>query len=220
MTVPQLVYDRRSKWVCFILGGAATLCLYQWTNRIFLTEPHLLKFDAVDSIMPFWPWTVWVYFTEYIFFIVAYFGLRSSALVTRYFYAYMAILITSIAIFIIFPVTFPRADYPVAGVTFSEHALIFLRTYMDSPANCLPSLHVSSCYISALCFWQESRRKAWLFILWSTGVAISTMTAKQHYFLDVWTAMLLTGFFFWIFFYRVELAPPPNGSGNAAGAKP
>lgn len=216
MILPQLIHDRKSKWFFFFLGGAATLILYQWTNRFYWTEPQPLKFDAVDRMMPFWPWTVWVYFTEYIFFIVAYFGLRSQELVTRYFYAYMAILLVSIGIFIVFPVTFPRADYPVEGVTFSEQALLFLRTYMDSPSNCLPSLHVSSCYISALCFWPENRKKAWWFIGWSTLVAISTMTSKQHYFIDVWTAMILTAIFFWVFFYRVEF----KGSGKAAGAKP
>jgi hypothetical protein len=203
--LPQLIYDRRSKWIFFFLGGAATVLLYQFTNRFSIVPPRLLHFDAVDSWMPFWPWTVWVYFTEYIFFIVAYFGLRSSALVTRYYYAYMAILLVSIAVFAIFPVTFPRGDYPIVGDSLSDHAMIFLRTYMDSPANCLPSLHVSSCYISALCFWQESRLKAWVFIIWSTAVAISTMTAKQHYFIDVWTAMILTGFFFWVFFYKTKL---------------
>lgn len=217
MTLPQLVHDRKSKWFYFFVGGAATLILYQLTNRFFITPPRLLHFDAVDQQMPFWSWTVWVYFTEYIFFIVAYFGLRSSELVTKYFYAYMAILLVSIVVFIIFPVTFPRADYPVLGDSISDQALVFLRTYMDNPANCLPSLHVSSCYISALCFWRESRKKAWWFILWSTLVAISTMTTKQHYFIDVWTAIFLTLFFFWIFFYRVQLR---EGSGSAAGAKP
>jgi membrane-associated phospholipid phosphatase len=204
-------------WLHFFLGGAATLLLYQWTNRFYFVEPRLLNFDAVDSLMPFWPWTVWVYFTEYIFFIVAYFGLRSTELKTRYYYAYMAILLVSVAVFVIFPVTFPRSDYPVTGNSISDHALIFLRTYMDSPANCLPSLHVSSCYISALSFWKESRTKAWLCVAWSTAVAISTMTAKQHYFIDVWTAMILTAFFFWVFFYCVRLRK--IGSGKAAGAK-
>lgn len=217
MILPQLVYDRKTKWLYFFIGGAATLILYQWTNRFYWTEPRLLKFDAVDSVMPFWTWSVWVYFTEYIFFIVAYFGLRSGENITRYFYAYMAILLVSIAVFMVFPVTFPRGDYPVIGNSISDQALIFLRTYMDSPANCLPSLHVSSCYISALCFWRESRKKTWFFLLWSTLVAISTMTTKQHYFIDVWTAMILTAFFFWIFFFRVQFR---KGSGSAAGAKP
>jgi membrane-associated phospholipid phosphatase len=86
---------------------------------------------------------------------------------------------------------------------------------MDAPANCLPSLHVSSCFISSLCFWSESRKKAIALSLWSVVVSISTMTTKQHYFIDVWTAALLTAAAYWFFFFRVELA----GQGSEAGAK-
>ena len=214
MILPQLIHDTRSKWIYFILGGAATLILYQFTNRFYLSPPRLLEFGAVDSAMPFWTWTVWIYFTEYLFFIAAYFGLRSNDLVTRYFYAYNSILLVSVAVFVIFPVTFPRGDYPVVGDGISDHAMIFLRTYMDGPANCLPSLHVSSCYISSFCFWKENRKVAYFLSFWSTLVAISTMTTKQHYFVDVWIALLLTLFFYWLFFYRVRL-----GSGKAAGAR-
>jgi hypothetical protein len=215
VTLPNLIQDRKSKWLYFFTGGAATLILYQITNRFHLFEPQLLPFDIVDDVMPFWPWTVWIYFTEYLFFLVAYFGLRRHESVTRYFYAYMAILLISIVVFILYPVTFPRADYPVAGETISERAMIFLRTYMDNPANCLPSLHVSSCYISALCFWKENRTKSLWFLLWSTAVAFSTMTTKQHYFIDVWTAIILTGICYWFFFYKVSL----SGSGRPAGAR-
>lgn len=214
MTLPFLVKNQKGKWLTFFAGGAATILLYQFTNRIHFTEPHLLSFGEVDKVMPFWPWTVWIYFLEYLMFICAYFGLRSYELITRYFYAYMAILILSCVVFVIYPVTFPRADYPVVGNSISDMALTFLRTYMDSPANCLPSLHVSSCFISSFCFLKEDKRKAYFYSFISVLVAISTMTTKQHYFVDVWTAMILTFFFYWLFFYRVKLA----GSGKAAGA--
>lgn len=214
MNLPNLVSCRKSKWIYFFIGGAASILLYQFTNRIHYRPPSELPFDRLDKVMPFWTWTVWVYFTEYIIFICAYFGLRRNENVTRYFYAYMAILIFSVTIFVIFPVTFPRENFPVLGSGFSDQALIFLRTYMDSPANCLPSLHVSSCYISSLCFWNESRKKSMAYFAWSTLVAISTMTTKQHYFLDVWTAILVTFFFYWLFFDYARLA----GSESAGSA--
>lgn len=214
MTLPLLVKDRFSKWLWFFVGGAATLILYQITNRNHLYEPQLLPFDLVDKVMPFWTWTIWIYVTEYIIFLCAYFGLRKKENVTRYFYAYMAILLFSIVVFIFYPVTFPRDSFPVLGDSISDKALIFLRTYMDSPANCLPSLHVSSCYISSFCFWPENRRKAVGFFLWSTLVAISTMTTKQHYFIDVWVAIIICVVSFWFFFYRVKI----SGSDSEAGA--
>ncbi len=212
--LPNLVSCRKSKWIYFFIGGAASLLLYQATNRIHLREPALLPFDGVDNIMPFWTWTVWVYFTEYIIFICAYFGLRKRENVTKYFYAYMSILILSVIIFVLYPVAFPRENYPIVGTSISDYAMIFLRTHMDGPANCLPSLHVSRCYISSLCFWGESKRKSMLYFAWSTLVAISTLTTKQHYFVDVWTAIIITFFFYWVFFHYARL----DGSDKAAGA--
>jgi membrane-associated phospholipid phosphatase len=214
MRVPWLVRDKRSRWAHLFVGGAATLILYQITNRVHIFEPRLLPFTRVDSWMPFWPWTVWIYFTEYLFFIYAYFFMKDLRLVTRYYYAYMTILLVSVIVFALFPVTFPRADYPAVGDSLHVAALNFLRTYMDAPANCLPSLHVSSCYISSLCFWQESRIRAIVLSFWSTLVAVSTMTTKQHYFIDVWTALILTGVCYWLFFYKADL----QGSGSSDGA--
>lgn len=214
MRIPWLVKDAKSRWVHLFIGGACTLILYQLTNRIHIVEPKLLEFGPVDNAMPFWPWTVWIYFTEYAFFVYAYFWMKDLRLVTRYYYAYMMILFVSVTVFLFYPVTFPRDNYPAIGDSISVMALNFLRTHMDAPANCLPSLHVSSCFISSLCFWQESRRKAIFLCFWSGLVAISTMTTKQHYFVDVWTALILTAVSYWFFFYKAELI----GSGKDEGA--
>jgi membrane-associated phospholipid phosphatase len=214
VTLPHLIKCNLTKWGYFLFGGACTLILYQLTNRVHLWEPQLLEFDAVDNLMPFLPWTVWIYIVEYAYFIIAYFGLRNNENITRYFYAYMFILLFSIVIFIFYPVTFPRQDFPVDKNIPSEWALWFLRTYMDNPANCLPSLHVSSCFISSFCFWKESKWKTAVLVFGSVLVSISTMTTKQHYFVDVWTAFLLTVVAYWFFFYVVKL----GGSGNEAGA--
>ncbi len=214
MNIPWLVRDAKSRWIHLFIGGACTLILYQITNRFHLVEPKLLTFGTVDNAMPFLPSTVWIYFTEYAFFVYAYFWMKDLRLVTRYYYAYMTILFMSVAVFMVYPVAFPRELFPAEGPGISVWAMNFLRTYMDAPANCLPSLHVSSCFISSLCFWQESRKRAIFLCFWSCLVAISTMTTKQHYFVDVWTAMLLTGVSYWFFFYKAKLI----GSGNAAGA--
>lgn len=214
MKLPQLIKDRKTLWVYLFVGGASTLIPYQLLNRFHLFEPKELLFDKVDMLMPFWPWTVWVYIWEYLYFLYAWFGLKNNENRTRYFYAYMAILFFSFTVFLLYPVTFPRHDYPVPGNSFSDWGLTFLRTYMDAPANCLPSLHVSSCFISSLCFWSESRKRAILLSLGSVAVSISTMTTKQHYFIDVWTAILLTAAAYWFFFYRVKL----TGTGKEAGA--
>lgn len=205
MTLPNIASSRLRKYFFFLVGAGATLLLYQSSNRYHVYEPKLLEFSTVDKAMPFWSWTVWFYFTEYVIFFCAYFGLKESKNISKYFYAYMGILLVSTAVFIFYPVTFPRADYPIAGMGLSDRALAFLRTHMDTPANCLPSLHVSSCFVSAFCFLPECKKRAGFFFLWSILVAISTMTTKQHYWVDVWTAFILTGLFYWLCFHKLEI---------------
>lgn len=206
MTLPLLIRDRLTNWVVVVFGFASTMILYQFTNRMHFFEPQYLHFDFVDKFMPFWPWTIWIYFTEYIIFVFAFFSLKSAELRTRYFYAYMTILLVSVATFVLFPVTYPRADFPTYSANLNERAVEFMRIYMDSPANCLPSLHVSTSLISALPFLRESRWKSIFFITWASAISISTMTTKQHYFIDVWTSALLTVACYWFFSYKVKLS--------------
>lgn len=206
LSFPNLVHSRGSAIGFFLLGGVLTIVPYQLTNRFHLFEPRLLPFDWVDNIMPFWPWTVWIYFTEYLIFIVSWVMLQKHENRTKYFYAYIFVLATSVLTFIFYPVTFPRADFPLTGfdpgiTTFAFH---YFRTHLDSPANCLPSLHVSSCYLAAFSMLPESRRRFWFFFIWATAVAISTMTTKQHYFVDVWTAVILVTTSYLIFYKLVS----------------
>lgn len=206
MILPQLVHDTGSAFVCLVVGTFFTVSLYQFTNRIHRVEPKLLPFDMVDRTMPFWPKTVWIYFTEYVIFFACYFLLESWLDLARYFYSYMTILFISCIVFWIYPVTFPREKYHLRDYpdNLSKRALSFLRDKMDTPANCLPSLHVSSCFVSAFAFWYQSKILFSIFFVWSVLVGISTMTTKQHYFIDVWTAFLLTVLVFWFYYFQVS----------------
>jgi membrane-associated phospholipid phosphatase len=161
----------------------------------------------VDLWAPFWPWTIWLYISEYVIFFVAMFGLQNRDLATKYFYAYMIIFIISLVVFIIYPVTFPRADFAIdpGSTSISDLALRFLRDNMDTPANCLPSLHVSSCYISALPFREQNKKTYYFMMFWSAIVSASTMTTKQHYFVDIISAIALTVAVYYFVFYRVRL---------------
>jgi membrane-associated phospholipid phosphatase len=65
-------------------------------------------------------------------------------------------------------------------------------------------MHVASSYLAALSL---STRSRWLFgawLVWATVIAISTVTAKQHYVVDV-VAGLALAFVFWALFFRGPL---------------
>jgi len=215
------IKNLKTKIFAIVVGTVATLLFYQTTNRVHLYEPQLLSFLWIDRVTPFLPSTVWIYFSEYVIFLFAFLQLKDNRRASQYFYSYMAILIFSSVFFVIYPVTFPRDNYPVLSEHgFSGVALNFLRQHLDTPANCFPSLHVSTCYISAFCFWGECKKKFSLYFLWSTLVAISTMTTKQHYFVDIAAAIFITFVLYWIFFYKVSYRNfyASNGSGNSGAA--
>jgi len=69
----------------------------------------------------------------------------------------------------------------------------------DSPANCAPSLHVSGVYMSSFIFLDEQREKFPFFFTWATCIALSTLTTKQHYFIDIATGFLMAVIMYWIF---------------------
>ena len=212
MILTHLVQTKTSRYLYFAVGLLSTLILYRSSNRIQFITPEYLPMQDLDLMMPFLPWTVWVYFTEYIIFLFPVFGLRSGLNVTKYFYSYMFILTFSVLVFFAYPTVFPRENYPLDLYPdgFTKTFFTFLRVYMDAPTNCLPSLHVSSCYISAFAFWRENKKVFYLLTAWSTLVAISTMTTKQHYFVDIWTALLLTTIAYFIFFNKVSYSKPSS----------
>lgn len=193
------------------VGGVVAvlaIILYLSTNRFHFFVPRQLTMSSVDLMVPFMPWTLWVYLSEYILFAVVYLTLPNPEVRNKYLYAFLALQLVSIFIFIIWPTTYPRELFSLENYSGSS-APITLKMFeilrgVDSPASCAPSLHVSSCYLSALSFLGVSLRKSIFFLSWATLVAISTLTTKQHYFFDLYSGLFLALALYFIFFYGVK----------------
>src|SRR5260370_25745185 len=80
-------------------------------------------------------------------------------------------------------------------------ALVAFRA-VDTPASCLPSLHVAASYLAAFACWSQARRWRWMLLGWATGGAVATLTLKQHYFVDLLAGLALAGPL-WLLFFRV-----------------
>ncbi|MBI4042683.1 MAG: phosphatase PAP2 family protein, partial [Deltaproteobacteria bacterium] len=76
------------------------------------------------------------------------------------------------------------------------------------PTNCCPSLHVATVYICCLPYLYEQKGKFICLFLWASAIAISTLTTKQHYFIDIVAglgmAVLMHFIFFWFFRIRAR----------------
>lgn len=192
MTLPLFV-TRGNKYVVGAIMYSAAYALYYATNHFPQFEPHLLPMSWVDEHAPFLPWTVLIYTSEYFYFAFVYILLRRDDNINKYLYSYFFAQIVACVIFFLFPVTYPRELFPIPADTsfWLQGVWTWLRK-ADAPTNCLPSLHVASVYLSAFAFITDKQMKLfWTFFIWSTLIALTTLTTKQHYLIDIVTGITL-----------------------------
>ena len=198
-----LFLNRRNKYPIGAACGVFAAMIYLITNHNPLSEPILLPMSWLDRTIPFLPHSVWIYVSEYIFFVAVYVMSEDLDNTNKYLYSFVALQLVSVAIFIVWPTTFPRGMYPLSPDLDWPTLTVFtqLRT-ADTPANCAPSLHVSSVILSSFIFLDEKGRRFPFFFAWATLISISTLTTKQHYVVDVMTGFLLAVCMYW-FFHRI-----------------
>lgn len=183
-----------------ILIFLVSTLFYLTSNHIHIFEPRLLPMSWVDLAVPFLPNTVWIYISEYIFFAVVYLSARDMVNLNKYVYAFLFHQGISIIIFWIWPTTYPRDQFPLPEDLNAATWYVFnsLRQ-TDTPANCCPSLHVSSVFLSSFIYLNEQRHKFIFFLLWGVAIAASTLTTKQHYLVDVIAGFFMAVIAYWIF---------------------
>ena len=153
-----------------ILAAYLVFCLfYLGAAAIDLRPPQLLQPSLIDRAIPFLPWTIAVYLSQFAFLFLTLRWQRDARV-----YVPMAVAtLISCAIFVLYPTTIAR---PAVDSAAFDGLWLF-----DVPENCFPSLHVSLAIIAAA-YWPRAR---WIGIAWAIAIAVSTMTTKQHYFVDV-----------------------------------
>ena len=87
--------------------------LYLASNRLHLFVPQLLPMSEWDVAIPLVPWTVWLYTSEYMFFVTIYLLAREIVNINKYVYAVLSLQIVSVIIFWLWPTTYPRELYPL-----------------------------------------------------------------------------------------------------------
>lgn len=184
---------------------------YALTNHLTNTmAPHLLSLTAVDKIVPFFPQTIWLYLSEIILCVAVYFVAKERVNLVRYLVGVLAVTISAVVIFSIFPTIFPRTYYPIpANIDHWTLSLFNWLRIIDLPTNCLPSLHVCYSCMACFVFLQEQKKKFPFFFIWAMLICLSTLTTKQHYFLDVILGFMIATFYYQLLLY---LIPTKNNS--------
>lgn len=200
-SVPSGAPSAGQKLLIALAATAMNAVLYLVPNHLQLFPPRQLWWTAVDQSVPFLPGTVWIYFSDYALVAAAFMLQTTWAEVRRYVKTYLALLVVGAVIHLSWPTVFPRETFPLDGGTFSARALATLRG-VDAATSCLPSMHVAGSYLAAFSLWRHRPGLFGGFLLWATAIAVSTLTTKQHYLVDIFAGLFLAaaiaGVFFWI----------------------
>jgi hypothetical protein len=196
--VTALAHDRRVYMKVLLLGYAVWFATFQAVGRVAMLLPAHDVTTAVDRWVPYVPEMVWPYEMCYLMPFLALVVVRDFHRFNR---AFLAILLASAgayAIYLLFPVAFPR---PSVGTSLSERVLA-MEHAIDVAANNLPSLHVALSVIMGRAMHGQSGRKLVDVAIWLAVAAItaSTVLIKQHMLIDSaaglawgWGAYLLAG---------------------------
>lgn len=182
----------------YVIAGMAAFLVsscYGLTNALSFQVGPTLEIPEFEAQIPFLPWTVWIYGLLYpLYLLWALIHFRDEDRLNKTLYVTGLMTLVSNLWFMLFPVVYPRHLFPIpetGGLT--PLALEFIR-FLDKPSNCIPSLHVGYCYVFAFHFFGYDKKRFSASILASTLVAISTLTLKQHYIIDIAAGFLIALF--------------------------
>ncbi len=170
-------------------------------------QRHTIPYIFHEEEIPLLGWSAWIYMSVFVQGVVCGIFATPKVLSNTVFLGAIIVGIHCL-IFLIYPTEYPRADYP------SDDFVLGIFRCVDTPANCLPSLHVSATTLFAFAFSQSInskmnnialearilgfkikiyRNKILIFSVyfWSVLIMVSTLTTKQHYLLDVFSGVLV-----------------------------
>ncbi len=210
LSLPIFVSPRNK----FLIGTATFFFaagVYLVSNHYPVFEPQLLAMTRLDRSIPFLPWSVLIYVSEYPYFAVAYLLCHGRLNLNRVVYSLVALQLLSVSIFMLWPTTYPRDFYPLPDNLNPIVQWVFTHLRQgDAPTNCCPSLHVSSVFLCGMVFMNEQRKLLAPFMIWATLIGLSTLTTKQHYVVDVVTGLAMALLFHWFFYRKTAYKPLPE----------
>ncbi len=164
---------------------------YFLTNRFQVFPAIPVPETYLDHAIPYISWTVLIYISYYLLLFLPLLICKEEGLFCKMLIAYFWVVIISITIFFFFPTGYSWK--PEGHNDFFTVYLYHILVSLDRDYNACPSMHVSISLIGAGTYlWYHRYTKGFLFLSWGIAVAISTLTAKRHYFLDVVAGIVVT----------------------------
>lgn len=182
----------------FLVIIAWALCYFLINSFSEGRTTHILAFSFEKSI-PFIPFFVVFYVSAYIIIAVPYFVLRDIQEYRKAVLAYLFVIFISSVIYIIYPVKAMRPEISGEGLFLNMVGWLY---GIAKPYNLFPSLHISLSAMSTLICLRHNKKIGYILIMLLFLISFSTLFVKQHYLVDIPSAVGLTLFSYYLFFVR------------------
>lgn len=163
---------------------------YILPNFYPLYQPIQLTFFNFESSIPLIPWSFLIYLSIYINIVVSIYMMNEIEVFHSYARAVLILLCVCGSFFLIFPTAYPRPPYPHV-----DNGLVYFGMNLvsngDSPNNCFPSFHISYALVNWWWMRKVLPKYGFFFFLWAVAIMVTTLTTKQHYFIDIIGGMLV-----------------------------
>ena len=187
-----------------LIYGWGTVGLVYFLSDQWQRQGTVLPASFVDEWFTFSPLAIWPYLSFFLLIPLAFLGCPAARLKPLR-QAMQLCAIVAGAVYLLYPTTML---YPPPGTQGVSSQLLGLLQRLDSPQNCLPSLHMA---LTVLAAWALSARghpcRTALILLWSIGIAVSIVQLRRHLAVDVLTGGLLAAAAIWL---RAHARPHPQ----------
>jgi len=193
LALPPLSRARRLPAALFIAAFVAAL--YLLPLHVRFVQPTPLSHTALDHAVPFLDWTIWIYYSYGVFLLLPFAVCRDDERAARALSALMASSIVAALIFLVWPTSGVVQQPTIGGIS----GLLWDGLLaVDRPTNFFPSLHVANTCICAFALRRESNLWRYVAPVWALLIAVSTLTTKQHFAVDLLGGAMLAGVSVWL----------------------
>ena len=181
----------------------ALLCCYLVINRSL--DPKVDFLLPVDTSIPFLPWTIFVYQSLYAMVMIAAYMSKPREFL-ELMGGMVAIHLCCYVCFYVWTAHYPRPSPTLIDSLFFR-ALYTALHEIDGAGNTFPSIHASA---SIFVGWRmRQMRSGWGWPLWGVVVALSTLTVKQHFVVDIAAGGFLAAIVLMAVGWRRPSSAPP-----------
>ena len=188
---------KNKEFIISIICMMGIQALLYWSLKLLQADFHTFNF-SIDNKTPFIPQLIILYNLFYPMIFIAFYNIFNHDKDAYYKGIIAGIIgfIISDIIFIIYPTVIIRPDLTNLNIDPINKFVIYLTYKVDTPAiNCLPSIHCLFCFqaiISSIMCKNYNNKYKVLIIIILLSIAASTVLVKQHYFIDIVGALIIS----------------------------